>query len=70
MFYGGNIMRYDLSAMPHDLQRKFMESVKDHHNRFEDNYYKVTYDQLTKEFLLVRIDYVVPNKFKEKGEYS
>jgi hypothetical protein len=61
-------MRYDLSYLSHDLQRKFMESVKDHCNRFEDNYYKVTYDQSTKEFLLVRVNYVVPNKFKESKD--
>lgn len=60
-------MRYDLSGLTHELQRKFTESVKKHESRFEDNYYKVSYDHLTNEFLLIKIGYVVPNKIKTES---
>jgi hypothetical protein len=54
-------MRYDLSQLTFELQLQFIESVKEV-PYIEDNYYRVSYDTLTNEFLLIKIGYVVRNK--------
>jgi len=53
-------MRYDTTNLSHQKQREFMESVQG--EQIEDNYYRVFYDIITDDFLLVKIDYVLKNK--------
>ena len=54
-------MRYDLAGLDHQKQHEFLESLKDG-PWIDNNYYRVFYDKLTNEFLLLRVDYVVKNK--------
>ncbi len=53
-------MRYDMTALSHVRQLQFLDSVKDIY-WIEDNYYQVTFDCMTNEFLLIKIGYVVKN---------
>jgi len=59
------MMRFDMSQLTHERQSQFLESVKDY-PYIEDNYYRVNYDVLTNEFLLIRVGYVIKNKKAEK----
>lgn len=49
-----------MTALSHVRQLQFLDSVKDI-NWIEDNYYQVTFDCMTNEFLLIKIGYVVKN---------
>jgi hypothetical protein len=60
-------MRFDTSELDHIQQLQFLEAVKDY-PYIEDNYYRVSYDHLTNEFLLIKVGYVVRNKKQEKKQ--
>lgn len=51
-------MRFDLSNLNHSQQLQFTEAVKKC-TWIENNYYRVLWDFATKEFLVIKVDYVV-----------
>ena len=60
-------MRFDLSSLDHAKQREFTKSVNS--NQIDDNYYRVLYDHITNEFLLLKVDYVVRNLNKNDDSF-
>lgn len=61
-------MRFDLSSLDHAKQRAFNESVHSN-SQIDDNYYRVLYDCVTNEFLLLKVDYVVRNLNKKDNSF-
>jgi hypothetical protein len=52
-------MRFDLTNLNQEVQRQFLESVKN--CLVEDDNYRVFYDSWKKEFVLLKADYVIRN---------
>lgn len=52
-------MYYDTSSLEHIIQLLFYERIR--HENIPDGYYKIFYNALSNEFLLVRVDFVIGN---------